>query len=165
MAKIIIGIDPGKEGAIAVFNGHDLSEVHKMPLYVTPQGKDMVDGVRLHWRLYDIHNTTPISLIVIEEQHPRPIDAKKSIMTLGRGYGAIETAVRLLEDVPYVQPSPQEWKKVVLKGIGDKGKKATIGYVQSRFPSCDLCQGKSDPSDGIADAVCIGYYGVLTNGA
>lgn len=162
MSKWRVGIDPGKEGAVAVFKDDEVQSVYRMPLYRTPQGKDMVDGVGLYRLLFSIHYQNKLSLVVIEEQNPRPVDSKKSVMTLGRGYGAVETAVRLLLDAPYVQPSPQEWKKHVLKGCKNKDKAATIGFVQSRFPSCDLYMGQSDPHDGIADAVCIGYYGVLT---
>lgn len=156
----VIAFDPGKAGGLAFFSHGLLLDVVSMPLYETQQGEEMVDGKALHF-LLSSRGVTPFDLAVVERQHPRPFDAKKSIFTLGRGYAAIETVLRILE-IPSVFPTPQEWQKSLLKGAVKRGdtKKASIGFVKSRYPKLDLSPYTGDSLTGICDAVCIGHYGI-----
>lgn len=160
MPKIVVGCDPGKAGALSFFTDGSLSGVALMPLYETPQGEVMVDGKGV-FKLLDAWSSS-YDLIVVERQHPRPFDAKKSVFTLGRGYAALETAIRLLE-VPSDWPQPQEWQKSLLKGALKKGKTkaAALGFVKSKFPKFDLSPYKGDSLTGVCDSICIGYYGVV----
>ncbi len=128
-----------------------------MPLYETPQGEEMVCGKAI----YAFCLSHDVKRAFVERQHPRPFDAKKSVFTLGRGYAAIETVLRILS-IPSDYPTPQEWQKSLLKGAVKRGdtKKAAIGFVKSRYPDLDLSPFSGDTLTGICDAICIGHYGI-----
>jgi crossover junction endodeoxyribonuclease RuvC len=71
-------------------------------------------------------------------------------------------SVALMNSWPLEYVRPQAWKKKVLAGTS-KDKEAAIAFVRARFPGAPLTLPRCrTPHDGMADAVCIGYYGCLT---
>lgn len=153
---VVLGIDPGKKGALVWLKDNEVIHTETMPLKPDSYGDEIVDGAMIYQIVTAI---TPVPrLIIVERQHSRPTDRKKSIFTLGRGYGCLECALDLTL-LPRHTVAPETWKAAVLKGT-DRSKQATIGYVKQLFPLLDLRpHGSKKDHDGIADAVCIGLYG------
>ncbi len=149
---IVLGIDPGLQGGLALLTDFSVFWVLPMPLQHTPHG-DIADSKAL---LTILTKNKP-DLVVVERQQAYPKDRKKGIFTLGRGYGQIEAAINI-SLLPAIYPLPTEWKKETLKGT-KMDKQACIGWVQSRFPEIDICI-KGKPHDGLADAIAIAYYGL-----
>lgn len=151
MKDVRIGIDPGKSGGIAIFNGDDLVGANPMPL--TADGK--VDARAL----YRMISRYAPEVCVLEKVHSMPSQGVKSMFTFGEGYGAVQ-AVLALAEVPIVYVTPQAWKAQVLKGYDYKGNKlASVAFVTHRFPKFDPTpHGCRVPHLGIVDAICIGLY-------
>ncbi len=150
---LVAGIDPGLKGAVAFLNAGGVVAVYPMPIQKTPHG-DIADSREL-LQLFKCHAGT--GLVVVERQQAYPKDRKKSIFTLGRGYGQIEAAINI-SLLPAIYPLPAEWKKAILKGT-KMDKAASIGYCQTKYPSANIkVNGK--PHDGLAEAILIAEYGL-----
>lgn len=124
-------------------------------------GSELLDPV---WLWKNLNDQVDVITVCVERQHPRPIDGKKSVFSLGRGYGRIEAVLSVLQHLYKVKlsyPSPQEWKEKVLKGT-KKDKQAAIAWVKNMYPEVDLNPpGWEDKDhDGVADAVCLAYFGM-----
>lgn len=154
---IIVGIDPGQSGGIALIaeNGQTASWI--MPL----AGKE-IDGHEVANYLRGLPDVT----VFIEKVHAMPKQGVSSTFKFGMGYGLVIGICEAL-GIPYRLVTPQAWKKTVLAGT-TKDKDAAISFVRRAYPSVDLTPGKKRvPHDGIADAVCIAEYGrqLMSKGA
>lgn len=146
---MIVGIDPGKSGGIALISANGQASGIAMPII----GKD-IDG---HELASILSNTQP-SVVIIEKVGAMPKQGVTSTFTFGTGYGRLLGVCEALA-IPYRLVTPQAWKKVVLAGTA-KDKDAAIAFVKRAFPMVDLTPGrKRVPHDGIADAVCLAEYG------
>lgn len=146
---MIIGIDPGKAGAIA---------------YLTPEGSAGAVEMPVSGKELDAHAISRLifeqnpSLVVIEKAQAMPGQGVTSMFNYGKGFGMILGVCEAL-NVPYRLVTPQKWKKVVLDGTA-KDKDAAINFVRRAYPGVNLTPGrKRKPHDGMADAVCIAEYG------
>ncbi|ASK18406.1 Holliday junction endonuclease [Halomonas sp. N3-2A] len=146
---MIIGIDPGLSGAIAVIRPDGDSRASVMPVV----GKE-IDVKAL---MAFIHLVEP-TMVVIEKLGVRPGQSAQSGVTSGTNYGVLLGVIQAL-GYPLRITRPQEWKAKVLKGT-KKDKDAAINHVRRAYPGVDLTPGKKRvPHDGIADAVCIAEFG------
>lgn len=154
---IIVGIDPGQSGGIALIHPSGNVASWVMPL----AGKE-IDG---HEVANYLRGLTPLT-VFIEKVHSMPKQGLSSTFKFGMGYGLVIGICEALE-IPYRLVTPQAWKKVVLSGTA-KDKDAAISFVRRAYPSVDMTPGKKRvPHDGIADAVCIAEYGrqLMSKGA
>ena len=159
---IVVGIDPGMKGGVAVYN----SDTNTMVARAMPTYGGRIDGDALKEMLPDR------GVVYIEEQRARPPDGRVGAMTMGRGYEAILIAVED-KNLEYVLPTPHEWQDIVFcdYDLDDYGmnwkesKIASIDHVMYNWPSVDLSPGRMTlPHDGIADAVCLAEYGMNEEG-
>ena len=155
MGKIILGIDPGNSGGLAIITESDGVVPFVMPVL---KGKkttiDLQSVVDIMWTFIEQGKDR---IAVIEKVHSMPKQGGASIFSFGYGYGAIIGILTALK-IPYLNPTPQQWKKVVREGT-NKDKIAAINFVKNRYPDVDMKPGKKTvDDDGIADAVCLAYY-------
>lgn len=145
-----IGIDPGKSGALCCIG--DNLDALRMPL----SGHDInCRAIRDFLIRYD-----PV-LVVIEKVGAMPGQGVKSMFSFGESYGAVKAVVDAME-IPYILVMPQIWKRKVLSGT-KKEKADAINFCRRLFPDLDLMPGRcTKEHDGIADAVCLAYYGKLS---
>lgn len=139
----IIGIDPGKAGAIAVLDGDKLVEVVKMP----PTPMDVLTFLKSH----------SDGIAYLEELGGMPHMGGTSMFKLGRGYGHLEMAL-LAAGIRTIKVRPQKWEKDY--SLGTKGKAG--GYTawkrvlkakaQELFPNVKVTLVNSD-------ALLIAWYG------
>lgn len=99
--KIIIGIDPGASGAIAVFKTE--MKVFKMPDNVHDI-RDLFISISLDKREED-----PIQ-VYMESVHAMPGNGGCSLFTFGKGVGQIEGVLAAL-NLSVIMVTPQKWQK------------------------------------------------------
>lgn len=157
---IVIGIDPGREGGMAVMVSQPGGGRRRASAFPLP----LVDSL-LHVDQFFRHyveavgkgDVTP-DLVVVEKQHARPGDGLAGLNFLLPQFGQIIGVMQALK-IPLHVIAPQTWKKLILYGTL-KDKDAAVEYVQLLYPEVDLLPGKKrKPHDGMADAVCIAEWG------
>jgi crossover junction endodeoxyribonuclease RuvC len=154
LLRTVIGIDPGKKGAIVLYSrdGAGCVAAHRMP------NKDgEID-------LYGIDKIINPALAVsdcyafIEDVHAMPKQGVTSMFSFGFSTGALHGILSYC-NIPIYKVTPQSWKRAILKGYGTD-KAAAIAYCKQRYPEISLIPtGCRVPSDGICDALCIAEYG------
>ena len=160
MTTVYIGIDPGKQGAIAAI-AEDKIFFYPMPL--TGKGKaGKVCGAALRDILFRLPSGN--KFIAIERaQAMRKKGATQGVtssFSFGMGYGIILGVVECL-GLPHILVIPQSWKKAILSELSWKGnKKASIEYCQRRWPDAVLRRTErcTTDDDGYADALCLAEF-------
>ena len=156
---IVIGIDPGAHGGIAVLDSKiGFVNTSKMPLL--PSGEIDVISIREMLRASESPSSPVSPNIFIESVHSMPGQGVASSFKFGYSLGRIEAVCDLLvPDVHKVQPLA--WQKV---GPGKTGgdKSITIEWVKNTYPEAQIIpKGCRVPHDGICDAIGIAHYGLL----
>lgn len=98
MRQTIIGIDPGKNGGIAIIDGDD---VRLMAMPQTPY--DL-------YNLLETESARRVCTCYLEKVGGMPGNGASAMFTFGRGYGHIEMALLALE-ICTVTVTPQAWQK------------------------------------------------------
>jgi crossover junction endodeoxyribonuclease RuvC len=147
--KTIIGIDPGKNGAIAwITDGKPC--VEKMPetlqdlweLICNIADKNPASTRRLDCKAY------------LEQVHSSPQMGVTSAFTFGNGFGQIEMALTAA-GIPFERVRPQAWQKAM--GCMTKGdKNVSKAKAQELFPEMKCTHATSD-------ALLIAEYGRRLN--
>lgn len=153
---IFAGIDPGKDGAIAVLSTGGRMEGIKTPV---------INGKK---KSYDLAGMVSIidgivasgeeMFFVIERQQAYPGQGGVSNFSTGHGFG-LWIGILSAKKIPFQVVTPQGWKSSVLYGTS-KDKAAAIAWVKARYPSVSLratARSRID-NDGLADAICIAEY-------
>lgn len=170
-----LGIDQGLSGGLCWLTGlldTDVKYTMAMPTRKAVGSGKRPDTKRIkEWLNQLIHAHGLPSLVVIERTQAMGNrkdgggqsggkQSPKHTMTQGFNAGIVVGIFELL-DLPIEEPTPQMWKQSVLKGFGEKDKKAMFAVCQQRFPSLDLRSSPKakNPHDGIADAVGLALFG------
>lgn len=153
---MIIGIDPGLDGAIAWINKFGYVMWYSMPTVEISKGKHEIDAVAVHHRLVNSEATDDV--VVIEQIQPDPKWGVSRSGTMMKNYGMVLAVVKLL-GMSHIMVKPQQWKAKMLAGT-DKSKQAAVARVQQLYPQLDLRKPGSDkPSHDAAEAVLLALYG------
>lgn len=154
---IILGIDPGLSGALALYNTSEGTvDVIDMPvLEVVRNGKKKreVSAQALANQLVGRNITSAF----LERVNAMAGQGVTSVFSFGRSSGIVE-GVLAAYDIPTTLVTPQAWQKAVGQRAGKDGSRERAMQL---FPAqADLFQRKKD--DGRSDAVLIAYYGAKT---
>jgi hypothetical protein len=163
--NLIIGIDPGKKGAIAIM---DFETGNLMELFNIPYKDKFPDLAEIFLRIgkvleiyyYNTQNNSEIKGVYFEKITAIGGMGVTSAFTFGLGYGMLMGAFEMTAYQMYwVQP--KEWQKRILGGLnhGDKGQ--AIDYVKQKVINFESFLRTKDKSliSGLADAICICEYG------
>jgi len=163
---MVMAIDPGVSGAIAVVDYQDarhfnITEVCDLPINETLNGKT-TDSVAL----YDVligHNPTRI---VVEYPMWVQHDGRAQASTMWRNFGHIEAAVAFAKyDSRLVTPAPAVWKRdmgLTLGRLADrKQKKAHALAVARKLFGVEPYLKRAKDHDR-AEALLLSYWGSLT---
>ena len=143
----IIGIDPGKSGAIAIWDG-GIDRVVKCPLSVDK----MAEEIR---KIKNIKNT----IAYIEKVHAFPTDARSSAFKFGMNYGewlGILGAMR----IETILVTPQAWMKYFKEKLNIKlpkekpKRKRKLKEIASKYTDKSVTLYN-------ADAILIAAYGFI----
>ena len=146
---MILGIDPGLDGALIAVDRGQVMHCHDMPT-ITVRGKRRVDEAALVRIIVDLG---PLELVAVEDVQGVQGSGATSAFSFGYGVGVIAGVLVALER-PVIRVTPQAWTKAL--GVGsDKG--AHRLAAARLFPAdADLFARVKD--DGRADAALIAYY-------
>lgn len=163
---MILGIDPGAKGALAVLDpeGPSLVAVESMPSLnqvVAGRQRRQVDVHRLAGMIREDREL--ISYAIIEEVHSMPKQGVASTFAFGRAAMAPEAILAALQ-VPTILASPRKWKAVMQVGAD---KDETVKRANQLFP--DQTHFWHDPrrkhtDHNKAEAALIALYGLRTLG-
>lgn len=149
---IFVGIDPGKNGALAAVRGSEW-------LMLVPFEDDGCSYVEVFRRLSILRNTWASEIpvyVMVEKVWAMPHEGVSSAFSFGANFGMICGIAKSFGfDVEYA--TPQQWQKHF--GVtGDK--QEHIAKAKELFPSANLKRTprcKKD-HDGFADAILIAEY-------
>lgn len=157
----LVGIDPGKSGAIALLDlGSRTPVLLDVPLIPKPQGGNEINYRELAEVLAPPNYDRIIA--VLEGVGPRPTDGAIQSWRFGETVGAIKLAI-FAHGYEVHQPSPATWKAYfkLTKKPGEtdsQAKERSRGLALQRFPeAAPYLQRKKD--HGRAEALLLALYG------
>lgn len=156
---MIIGIDPGLNGAVAMINGNH-AEVHDLPVMTEPGAKKTktIDEVTLYHLIEKFERQTDdLAQVFIERVGTMPGQGIASAFNFGRGVGKIEGALAPFTWMTLNYLRPAEWKKAVGIGAGS-AKDASLTLARRQFPMLHE-QLNLKKHDGRAEALLIALAG------
>ena len=170
-SKVIIGIDPGKSGAIAVRSKGKI-EIVDMPLTQDRSLNSVkIFHLLLEYRTEAEKDRSDI-FCLIEKAQSMPNQGSTGVFTYGVGYGKLIAILEILS-IPFEEIRPVKWKKefsiTKKKGEGklkSKEKKALATKVALQlFPKCKdvFFSQRGKLFDGRVEALLISEYGVRKN--
>lgn len=156
MSRIVIGIDPGAKGGVAVLETTTDGGLIVMTAEAAP-----VNAFELHQFgnrmgfFFGEHRC----LAFLEKVHAMPKQGVSSMFTFGRNVGMWEGFLGCW-GIKCETVEPQIWQKLTAPMAELTTKDRSIRFASLAFPKTPLVpKGGRKPSDGIADALCIAYYG------
>ena len=172
----VIGIDPGKKGALVCLDNYGVRYLHAMP----------IEGNEIDWLLVaDIIQEVEADDIILEEVHAMYGSSAGATFAFGGAYHGIIAICAGLGRKPLLV-QPKAWQRVVYEGIPEirkpdieikKGKRKgqttrgrrdtkamSLLAAQKLFPDANLLANSrcKVPHDGIVDALLIAEYGRRT---
>lgn len=163
--KTIIGIDPGKDGAVCVLcpDGEVLfwpMHFHDKELSLSFLLSGLTDYTS---KPASVFIERPPGLIRVQPKMTSPkkkpksivVDSTKLNLEAGQIYGLV---VGIGLSCEWVRP--QEWKSLVLAGR-PKGKDAAIAFAMDKFPDAPWNLTNKSKRSGQADALAIALYGKM----
>ena len=149
---IVMSIDPGLSGAIAVFEGESLLCIIDTPTHeLTRNGKAKrqvsASGLAGIFSAHKPHH------VIVEKVSAMPGQGVTSMFSFGRSFGLIEGIVAAFE-IPATYVMPSVWTKGIGRGAG---KDASRSRACELYPSHQK-QFARVKDDGRADAVLIGAW-------
>lgn len=167
MSYVVVGIDPGKDGAVVVLDQRGKTVASYLTkrdftLQLGKTSKRSYTEARMSQAIDWIGKKHEILLTVIEKQWARPKQGVSSTFSSGLGYG-LWRGILASHNIRYSEVSPKTWAKEVLKDVSGDGKARSVYVASQRVPDLDLTPGlKRKPHDGLADAACLALYGLAT---
>ena len=153
--KVFIGIDPGKDGCLAVLGYRDT------PILVPFNEAEYANQLRRVAPFFVATGTEGVidqreAFAVVEHVNAMPGQGVTSCFSFGQNFGFILGLLTAFR-IPYELVRPQKWKRE-FGCTSDKN--TSIEVAQRLFPGVDLrrtpkCQ---KPHDGIAEALLMASY-------
>lgn len=151
---IIIGIDPGQTGAIAISVDGRIVEVADMPTCVRLHGKgQQIDGGELASILIRMREGEAVK-VFLEAVSAMPGQGSSSMFRFGESVGVVLGVCGALQ-IPLFWVTPQRWKKAAGL-IGKEKDAARTLMIQQQPQVAEKLTRKKDI--GRADACCIALY-------
>jgi hypothetical protein len=166
------GIDPGKDGCLAVIGENGNVEFHDVPTIQITMAKKSKRGNERHRRVYDFAavvamvREAKLDFVTIEKVQPMPSVGPRrvqmgavSAFSSGEGYGMWLMCLAAL-GIPHQIVHASHWKAVLMHGE-PKTKEATIPFAQRLYPAAapQLRGPKGAMLIDRADALLIAHYG------
>jgi hypothetical protein len=155
---LYIGVDPGKQGAIAVVDdaGRCLSVV---PMPVISGGRGELDLVAIRDLLRGDGSPRFVS---VEKLQPLPRSMGGSAANFARGLSRGFEWMLVALGIPYQLVAPQVWQKAMHAGTsGEDTKQRSIVAAQRLFPGVQLRKSERcrKAHDGLCEALLLAEYG------
>ena len=153
---IIVGIDPGFSGAIAVIDDEE-GFIGATAMPITEGNKRTYLDIREIVAQLKCINP---DLVIIEEVGSMPKQGVVSVFRFAEQFGILQGICNAL-GFSYQLIKPQIWKKEILAGFPKGDKSNSIRYINRVYPQVNLLPTPKckKQSDGFADALCLAIYG------
>lgn len=152
---MIIGIDPGQTGALALLTDGELIDILDMPIDEDGQVDGLVINRFINRHQYREAGLVRIASIWIERVHSMPQQGVASMFKFGLSYGiAIGASEASGASINYARP--QDWKKHF--GLS-ADKNESLELARELFPD-DLDRFVRKKDNGRAEATLIALYGL-----
>jgi crossover junction endodeoxyribonuclease RuvC len=149
---IVMSIDPGLSGAIAVFEGGALIDIADMPTHELSRNGKAKRQISAS-ALAGIFTQHDPRHVIVEKVSAMPGQGVTSMFSFGRSLGIIEGIVAAY-DIPVTYVTPSVWTKAVGRG---QGKDASRARACELYPTHQKSFARVK-DDGRADAVLIGTW-------
>lgn len=143
---VIIGIDPGKQGGIAIKNGEEVI-AYDMP--IMPNGE--IDACYIA----TVFSQFSEAVCVIEKAQAMPQQGVVSVFNYGRGFGKLQALLEI-HQFSFLEIPPMKWKKHY--GLVNKSKAESVTLAQKLFPKIPLYTPRGRKLDGKAEALLLMNY-------
>lgn len=169
--RITVAIDPGMQGAIAIFHDDELVQLHDMPVIPDcpscltgscntkhkKSDKQIIDSAKIYEIIGNCLHSCPDVLVVVEKVWGARGDTPTTAFRLGSAYQAILTACQCLS-VRIHPVAAITWKTALsLKKIP---KEETTKYAAELFPKHSFYTPRGRCLDGRGDAALIGLFAI-----
>lgn len=155
MADYIIGIDPGKAGALVCLGKEGgVMWAEKMP-------EDSKEIARLVIRTFNMRLPSPAVHVILEKAQAMPKNGAVSMFNYGVGFGIIQ-GILLALDAPHTLVPPARWAKVMHVGTtAQEAKKRSLEAARRLCPTITqpATPRATKPHEGIVDAYLIAEWG------
>lgn len=172
--RLIIGIDPGLHGAIALINEkNQVISLQDTPIvaikkgrktrhvYVPDQMVVLLENAKSLSNLGKAMNASarPEISAFLENVHSMPGQGVRSMFGMGEGLGLWRGMFHALH-IPVTMIEPMKWKRI--QNLVGAPKSAACKVAKRAFPKADLMKSARHrvPSDGRADALLIALSGL-----
>ena len=157
---IIIGIDPGINGAISIVENKKILEVHDTPTMIDgKKNKRQINGAQVTNIIKEVLNGNEEVVVVVEHVNAMPGQGVTSMFNFGQSFGVIKGICAALS-VPIYFVRPSKWKKHF--NLIKTNKDASRTKVIEVYPDiASKLQRKKDSNR--ADAILIALYFGDTN--
>ncbi len=157
MVQIVIGIDPGVGGAVAVMYGYGtLLCVDDTPVLwaKVARSRRLVYDIPAMRTLISRHaGDGTLVNVFLEQQHAMPKQGVTSMFSTGYGYG-LWLGILAGLGVPHTVVTPRRWQTIMLSGQGDPKARALVTAARL-VPRCVIPKSRH----GRADALLLAEYG------
>jgi hypothetical protein len=168
MNKIAVGIDPGKKGFIAIFEGSMLTFFS-----IPTVGKELdIHGLKNILCTLAAKTQTNLVRVVTEDVHALFGSSAKGTFSFGYTCGVIEGILSTL-NIPYTKVTPKKWQAEMHQGIPVQKKPSSTGKTEVKdvklmslmaakrlFPEVDFraTERCKNPDDNKIDALLMAEY-------
>ena len=156
---MIIGIDPGLNGAVVVLCSNGTwKEWFDIPIIETKERKKKkrdFDSDEMAHLVRGLNAT-----VYIEKQQTRPKEGRSSTYKTGRSMGLWEGILAALV-LPHFFVTARTWQKVMYKGVIGESKDRSLLACENLYPDLPIFGPRGGFKDGRADAALIARYGWL----
>jgi crossover junction endodeoxyribonuclease RuvC len=153
--KVFIGIDPGKDGAMAIIGYRDT------PILIPFNESEYANQLRRVAQPFVVRGTEGVidqleTFAVVEHVNAMPGQGVTSCFSFGQNFGFILGLLTAFR-IPYELVRPQKWKKE-FSCTSDKN--TSISVAQRLFPGVDLRRTPkcTKPHDGMAEALLMAEH-------
>lgn len=154
--SLIIGIDPGASGAVAILENGKLIEVWDMPTVQVLAGKSVKRRVSPEMLAAELRNWAAGTAFV-EQVNAMPGQGVSSMFAFGESLGVIRGVLAGLAIPCHLVP-PARWKKAVGVNAGKDGCRAKAAQM---WPA-QAGEFARVKDDGRAEAALIAYWGTVS---
>lgn len=151
---VVMGIDPGVTGAVAVVAGVHVAAFSVMPTRAGPAGRRRIDARKLRDIVTQMVTDLGVEVIVIEEPSALPKQGVSSSFGFGRSVGVCE-GVAVGVGVRLEMVAPATWKRQ-LRVPADK--KQARARASDLLPASRSLWARAS-EDGIAEAAMLALWG------
>jgi hypothetical protein len=158
---IYVGIDNGLMGGLVAIQDSKIIFKQQMPIIKGDRSEYDIQEIIKFFSAIKSLDTKMV--VVLEKAQVSPIAGKNSCFGMGFCFGMMQGILTAME-ISYKVVHAKTWQKKVLMDInGEDTKQRSVLFCKRMFPNEDwkISERSSKMHDGLTDATCMAYYGMV----